>query len=194
MNKPYPVVGIGGLNGSGKDTIGELLEDDFGFKFISVTNLLRDEANKQGLEVSRNNLHEISANWRLEHGLGVLVVKAVEVYESDSREKKGLAISSLRNPGENDEIHRLGGFVVWADGDRKVRFERITNANRHRDVEDHITFKEFVENEIYEMTSEKPERLNLAGVKAKADVYIENSGKDIDKFKNNVKEVLKDKL
>ena len=46
----------------------------------------------------------VSAEWRRESGLGVLVDKAVSEYEKAETEYSGLAIASLRNPGEADRM------------------------------------------------------------------------------------------
>lgn len=194
MKKSYPVVGIGGLNGSGKDTIGQLLEDEFKFKFISISNILRGEAKRRGKKPTREVLRTISAEWRRKHGLGVLIFQAIEVYESKHKNKAGLAIASLRNPGEADTVHDYGGFVVWCDGDVKIRYERVVSTSRARGFEDNVTFEEFVAQEEAEMDSDVPDRLSLSGVKSKADVFIENSGKDIEEFKAVVKEKLSNLL
>ena len=70
------IIGIAGTNGAGKDTVGELLAEHYGYLFVSVTELLRAEARRRGLPVEREVLRSISAEWRRELGLGVLVDKA----------------------------------------------------------------------------------------------------------------------
>jgi cytidylate kinase len=75
------IIGISGSNGSGKDTVGHILANQFGYLFISVTELLRAEARKRELPVEREVLRTISAEWRREQGLGVLIDKAVEHYQ-----------------------------------------------------------------------------------------------------------------
>ena len=65
--------------------------------------------------MEREVLRTISAEWRRELGLGVLVDKAYAEYQVG--DYKGLAIASLRNPGEADRVHALGGSVLWIDAD-----------------------------------------------------------------------------
>ena len=84
------LIGIAGTNGSGKDTVGQILAEKHGWFFISVSDLLRDECRTRGLEVSRENLRGISAEWRREGGLGVLVDKAVEVFERAGENHAGV--------------------------------------------------------------------------------------------------------
>ena len=192
----YQIIGISGTNGSGKDTLGHLLEDRYTFKFLSVTDLLREEARHRGLEPTRKNLATISAEWRRESGLGVLIDKAVEEYESSFKhDHLGVAIASLRNPGEADEIHKLGGKVVWVDADPEIRFARVQFANRGREAEDDKTFEEFLAEEKYEMEhSGDDATLNMQGVKEKADFEVFNNSTELDHFIRTIAETLREIL
>ncbi|MGH7234103.1 MAG: AAA family ATPase, partial [Candidatus Saccharimonadales bacterium] len=49
---PPKILGISGTNGSGKDTVAHLLEQDHNFLFISVSDLLRDELKKQSVPLT----------------------------------------------------------------------------------------------------------------------------------------------
>jgi len=188
------LIGIGGTDGSGKDSLGKILEDEFGWKFISVTDPLRDELKRRGLDITRANQRMVSAQWRREHGLAVLVDKAIEVFKPQKDKYSGLVMASLRNPGEADRIHELGGTMVWVDADPRVRYERISKRNRGG-AEDKVTYKEFLAEEKAQSThSGDKATLNLSGVKAKADIFIENSGNDIAAFGAQVKKALSNLL
>lgn len=179
------LIGIGGTNGSGKDTLGEILTSDYGWMFVSVSQILRDELKKEGLPPDRHHTHQLSARWRRENGMGVLIDKAVEKYKAGGTKYKGLAVSSLRNPGEADEVHRLGGKVIWLDADIKLRYQRATS-RRHGRAEDSQTFDEFVSDEKRQMThSGDKATLSMSGVKAKADIFLTNN-KDIQTFKRSI--------
>lgn len=183
------IIGIAGTNGSGKDSLGQILADDYGWLFISVTDILRDEAKKRGLPIERKTLWTISAKWRRQHGLGVLVDKAIGVFEGSGGKYEGLSIASLRNPGEVDRIHELGGKVVWLDADPKMRYERTES--RSRGPEDHKTFEEFMVIQQAEMQQGGDDAtLSLVGVKAKADIFLENNG-SLEDFKKVIIKSLK---
>jgi cytidylate kinase len=189
------IIGLAGTNGSGKDTVGMILAERHGYLFISVTDLLRDELKRRGVPVERQYLRELSAEWRRESGLGVLVDKAVEAYDAVKDQYQGLVMASLRNPGEADRLHELGGTLVWADADPKIRYGRISaNAEaRGRAGEDNKTYEEFLAEEAAEMHT--PEggdaaNLNSAGVKAKADLFIQNDGNDMAAFEAVVSNTL----
>lgn len=187
------IVGISGTNGSGKDTVGQILQDDYGFLFVSVTEILRDELIKRGQTPEREYLRALSAEWRKEHGLAVLVEKAIEIYKSKDKEYKGLVISSIRNAGEADKIHELDGKVIWVDADLQVRYQRISG--RGRGAEDDKTFQEFLAEEQAEMqTSGDETHIAVAKVKALADIFIDNNFDDYDAFKVEVDKVLKNIL
>lgn len=169
------LIGVAGTNGSGKDTVGHILAEKYGWLFVSVSDLLRDECRRRGLVVSRENLRTISAEWRREGGLGVLIDKAVEAYRPVESQYHGLVVSSLRNPGECERVTELGGVTVWVDADPRVRYERIQTAERGRGAEDRKTYEQFLVEQEAEMKPSGDEAtLNMAGVKALADVEIIN--------------------
>lgn len=180
------LIGLSGTNGSGKDTVGHVLVEHHNFLFVSVTEMLRDECRKRGLEISRENLRNISAEWRRESGLGVLIDKAVEVFNAADHTYDGLAVASLRNSGEADRVHELGGTVVWVDADPRIRYEHIHNSHRGRDEEDNKTYEEFLAEEQAEMQhSGDAATLNTAGVRDKSDVTILNES-DLETLHRNV--------
>lgn len=181
-------IGVAGTNGSGKDSLGEMLAGKYNFLFISMTDMLRDELRKQGKDTSRKNMRELSAAWRRESGLGVLIDKAYALFEDSKDKYAGLVVASLRNPGEPDRIHELGGTVVWVDADPRVRYERITGRGREDDTK---TFEQFLEEEQAEMQHSGDEAtLNMAAVKDKADIFISNDTNSLTDFEAAAKTAL----
>jgi dephospho-CoA kinase len=183
------IIGLSGTNGAGKDTVGEVLAERHSFMFISVTDMLREEARKRGLPVEREVLREISAEWRRQHGLGVLIDKSLEYFKSQNKQYDGIVVASLRNPGEADRLHELGGTLVWVDADPKVRYDRIFS--RQRSKEDNKTFEQFLEEEQDEMKPLGDEAtLNMGAVKERADLTLANDGNDMEAFKNDAEKLL----
>lgn len=180
------IIGLSGTNGSGKDTLGVLLAEKYNFLFVSLTDILRVEARLRGMVPNREALRTISTEWRREHGLGVLVERAVDSFIPVKDQYSGLVMASLRNPAEADTVHTHNGLVVWTDGDPKVRFERIQSnrSTRDRAAEDDITFEEFLAHEQAEMhhTGDKA-TLNMSGVRDKSDLVLINDGNSIADFK-----------
>jgi dephospho-CoA kinase len=183
------IIGIGGTNGSGKDSLGQYLAEDHGWLFVSVSDILRDGLKQEGKPLERDNLRKLSASWRRQFGNGVLIDKAFQVFESKESRYKGLAIASLRNPGEAEEIHKLGGQVVWLDAEPKLRYQRIYS--RQRSPEDQKTFEQFLAEEQAEKQHTTDEAtLNWQGVKDRADIFITNDSNEMEKFKQTVQTAL----
>jgi len=193
MNKLH-IIGLAGTNGSGKDTVGQILAEKHGYLFVSVTDILRDELKRRGREVNRENLRGLSAEWRRESGqLGVLVDKAVEQYQKAAEKYSGVVMASLRNPGEANRVHELGGTMVWVDADPHIRYERIQkNASvRGRAEEDNKTFEQFLAEEQAEMHQSGDEAtLSMSGVKDKCDVFITNDGAGTGELQTRIEQSL----
>lgn len=186
MARNLYIIGLSGTNGSGKDTVGALLASKHNFLFISVTDLLRNELKRRGLTTERENMRALSAEWRREQGLSVLVDEAVRTFEQDPQHDTyaGLVMSSLRNPFESQRIHELGGIMVWVDADPEVRYKRVTsNAREGRAGDDQKTFEQFMADEAAEMQrpAEGDEAtLDMAAVREQCDVTLENNSTDLD--------------
>lgn len=179
------LIGLAGTNGSGKDTVGHMLAERHGYLFVSVSDLLRQEARKRGQAVEREVLRAISAEWRRTYGLGVLVDKAIEYFNITSGEYVGIVASPMRNTGEAQHLKDLGGTLIWTDADPQVRYKRIFS--RQRTAEDNKTFDQFVAEEQAEMIpppGSDAAVLNFGAVKELADIRITNDGSDIEAFKD----------
>lgn len=181
------IIGIAGTNGAGKDSVGHTLALKHNYLFVSVTDLLREEAKRRGLSIERENTRMISAEWRRKYGLAVLVDRAYDLYQELQDNYAGVAISSLRNPAEADRVHELGGVVVWIDANPKTRYERIQKnlAERGRAGNDAKTYEQFLIEEEIEMhvpPGGDAASLNGAAVKQRSDIILLNDGTNLEQF------------
>src|SRR5437868_13124462 len=147
------IIGIGGTNGSGKDTLSQILAQDYGWLFVSSSgDLIIPELQKRGLPLERKQMAALTAEWNRAQK-GAVVDKAIEKFnnESKSRQFNGLVVSSLRHPWEADRVHELGGQIVWIDADPKTRYDRIFN--RAQGDKDKKTFTQFLAEEKQEMNN-----------------------------------------
>lgn len=180
------IIGVAGTNGSGKDTLGDILHEERGYVVVSLSDILRAELTRDGLEHTRENLSGRSRQIREEEGDGAMSRRAIEMQNNTSN---GLVITSIRTPGEVDAIHAAGGIVVWIDADQRLRYDRIVAAGRGR-VTDEIGFEEFLRQERDEM-SPTPQGggLNMNGVKSRADVTIINEFSSLAAYREHLQKV-----
>lgn len=193
----HKFIGLAGTNGAGKDTVGEMLAERHNFFIASATDTLAEGLREKGWSIDREHKAKLSAEWRRQYGMSAVVDHALELYEPRKNEYGGFAVGSLRHPGEADRIHELGGIVVWVDADPEVRYARITSASRGSDkaVEDKKTYEEFLVEQEREMHhSGDKATLSIADVKARADIFLMNNGDDIEAFKDEAEQALKDLL
>lgn len=182
MNDKFKIIGLAGTNGAGKDSVGELLADRYGYWFFSFTELFRAECRRRGIEVIRAHTRMISIEWREQSGLATLVDRSMQTFNEAGgfARYKGIVMSSLRHPAEAERIHELGGSVIWVDADPRTRYDRIQAGReaRGRAGEDNKTFEQFLQEEQDEMhraPGAGEATLNTAAVKLLADVVIVNN-------------------
>ena len=186
------IIGISGTNGSGKDTLADMLSEKYGFYPVSATEMLGAELLRRGLPTERENKRQLSAEWRRQSGRGVIVAKAVQQAEAAGAGK--LVVGSLRNSGEVERVHELGGQVVWIDADPKIRYERIIKGERGR-TEDRKSYAQFLKEEQIEMHSSGDDAaLDMATVKPAADRVIYNEAGSVEEFIADMENKLHDLL
>jgi len=190
------IIGLSGTNGSGKDTVAAMLAERHSFLNASATEMFLDELKKRGWPNDREHKSKLSAEWRREFGMGVIVDKAIEMFNAtEPGTYKGVVVGSLRHPGEADRVHDLGGTLVWTDADPRLRYDRIQanlteRAGTH--AEANKTFDEFLAEQEREMKPVGDEAtLNIGAVKKRADIFLTNNSNDIEAFKNEAEKMLR---
>lgn len=193
MNKSLKIIGLGGTNGAGKDTVGELLAEHYNYWFFSFTDLFREECRKRNIPAVRENLRKISSEWCDQDGLGAVVDRSMVAFEHAGgfNKYRGIVMSSMRRPGEADRIHELGGTVIWVDADPRTRYDRIqaNAANRSRAGEDSISFEDFLQHEADEMHPPQgapATALHGAAVKERSDIFVVNNTSNLEDLSNEV--------
>ena len=89
------LIGIGGTNASGKDTLAQYLVLSHGYLFVSTSDMIREVAMEQEGNILRPTLVEVSNRMRANRGAGVLVDLCIEKFNKSGNET-GLVASSIR--------------------------------------------------------------------------------------------------
>lgn len=167
MKKLPPLkIAVVGESLSGKDTVASYLTEQHGFVHISTGDFVRFYILENNLgEPTRPRMQEVANFLRTEHGADYFAKLALR----DSATH--MVISGLRNPHEVQAIKDAEGKVLALTVPMEMRYERAKERGR---IGDHITYEEFVEQEIAERTSNNPNAQNMVEVLVLADVSISN--------------------
>ncbi|MBI2030628.1 AAA family ATPase [Candidatus Kaiserbacteria bacterium] len=164
------IIGITGTLGAGKGTVVKYLVEKHGFTHYSVRAYLEEEILRRNLPNNRDTMTTVANELRAQNGPGHIVeqlmLRAVE-HGGD------VVIESIRSVGEA-EFLRAHGAHLWAvDADVKVRYERIV---ARASATDAVSYEKFVSDENREFFNSDPNKQNISGVVAMADVVINNDG------------------
>lgn len=176
MSRPY-VLGVIGPIASGKDAASDWLEEKYGFRKITLSNFLRQEARKRGHYPSRPYLRKLQAELRKEHGYDYLIRKAIEEIQNRGYEK--VVIDGLRQPDECALAkQKLKAKIILVDADPFVRFMRAKKRRRKGFAE---TYEQFLHQDAIESAT-----FNFHKTRKLANFKINNAGsleslqKDVD--------------
>lgn len=130
------IIGLTGNLCAGKGEVANYLKSS-GFFSCSLSDVLREEADKLRMPKTRDNMIALGNKLRKEQGNGVLAQKIKKILPED----QNIVIDSIRNPEEVKELKQLPGFVmVGVDSLEETRFARMLARNRHGDPK---TIEEF---------------------------------------------------
>lgn len=188
------IIGIGGLVRSGKDTLADMLiqQGYFGFSLGDyVRNKARERHSDKQDPISVNNLTETS-NWLREtSGADVVLKEALKEFEQHNKknEYRGIVLYSIRAPIEADFILEKDGELVWVEASAEVRHARGLSALR--EGEKALSLEEFKRQESLQWEPQpnipKDAQMNIAYVKQKATIVIENNQNSLKEFEEKAK-------
>lgn len=170
-------IGLTGPIGSGKGVLAEYFKDQ-GFYSISLSQILREIARKEGVPEERTALQDLGNSMREKHGAGYLGAEAYKRILS-----KGVfysAIDGIRNPGEIAELRdSLESFLLISiDAERKRRWPWIQKRNKSSDPK---TWEEFLIVDERDLGhGEKETGQAVAKCMKMADYHFDNDGTERD--------------
>lgn len=163
------IIGLTGRNGSGKGEVVKFLLSK-GFYAYSLSDVIREEIEKRGLDITRQRLIEVGAELRSQWGTGVLAQRILEKIEED----KNYVIDSFRHPDEAKVFKSHPNFhLLSVEADSEVRFERVRERKRESDA---ATMEGFLEVEEREAASKDWHGQQLLACQQVADFKVTNNG------------------
>lgn len=167
------LLGIVGLNGSGKDTFADYLVEKYGFVHYGCGQAVRDMLKERSEDyLDRQKMIDLANKMRREKGNEYW---PKYIYNKFSN-AENLIISSIRNPAEIDFIKSKNGKIIKVEADQKTRYkrtvERVKDSSKHGSKD----FEEFKKLEEQELESKDPSKQQLLFCLKKADFSIDNSG------------------
>lgn len=141
MNFNRNYVGITGYNAAGKGAVAEFFMRN-GYTFISLSDLLREEAARLKLEPTRENLTNLGKEMRKKSTPGFLAELAILRMENN----KKYIIDSIRHPDEINILrsHFKDFFLFGVDAPIALRFDRSQTRGRQENAN---TLEEFISRE-----------------------------------------------
>jgi dCMP deaminase len=179
-------IGVAGPNAAGKGEVVRLLERR-SFYRASLSDVIRADLAKDGLEPTRENMIERGRALRERFGQAVLAERVQRTLPSD----RNHVIDSIRHPAEVEALRAGGDFLLlWVDADARLRFERSQARGRGGDGTDFASFQAL---EARELGSDDRAAQQLLAVRELADLVVRNDG-DLAQLEAQLEEGLRDRL
>lgn len=179
------IIGITGTLGAGKGTVVEFLKAH-GFVHFAVSDtFLRNEAKRRGLQPDRPTRRDIANEYRAQ-GPTKLMEAVLAEAAGEIAAGTDVIVEPQHTVPEVEFIKEHGGIVLSVDADLPVRYERITKRGSEKD---HVSYEEFVAEQVKELASADPNKNNLAAAIEAADYHFLNNG-SVEELHVQIEEVL----
>lgn len=170
------IIGLTGWFASGKDSVADYLVQK-GFKSYSLSDVIREELTRRGLDHGRDNLQAVANQLREEHGAGYLAEQVLAKIATNKSTNE-FVLPSVRTLGEVTVFRKYDGFIlINVDATTETRFERLKKRARTAD-EKNLTFEDFKKKEELEKFKKGGNAFGqqLDKVIEVADIKVDNNG------------------
>jgi len=183
------LIGLTGRIAAGKESLTEFLRKK-GFVYFETSKLLKEELQKRGVEITRENMQNLGDELRKKEGAGVLM----EIFIGRMESGKNYIIDSIRNTGEIEFLRKNARdfILIGIDAPQKIRFERIIKRGKPSDPK---TWEEFLKadnRDFFDKTNPLGQQvekcMELADYKIMNDGEFESSLEKIKKIWAELKE------
>lgn len=176
------IIGAIGPIGSGKDTILQIIFENFDFEIISIGDIVRELTKERGLVCTRENLQQTSLMYFNKYGKDFFPKNVIEIIEKNGYEN--VCISGIRTCRDVEVLkHHYNNkfFLIDVRADKNIRFNRLKNRNEERDPKN---YSEFLNQD------ESEEKFQLSKAIQLSDYTIDNEG-SLEDLKNDVNRMIR---
>ncbi|MFW5884673.1 MAG: AAA family ATPase [Patescibacteria group bacterium] len=160
------VIGLTGEAGSGKDTVGKYLEEEYGATQVRFADPIKETLSIYFDKLSREDQSWLFGVFQERFGADILSRAIRKRIEEDSNEM--IVVNGLRMPPDYDFIRSFeNSYVLYVTADQKTRWQRSTGRGEKSD--DGASFEDFKESE------KKETEVHIPEIGAKSDYKIENN-------------------
>jgi len=176
------ILGLVGPLASGKGTVKKYIVEKYGGQDCRFSSILRDVLKRLSLDISRDNLINISTILRQNFGQDLLA-KAI-ANDAKNFDADIVVIDGVRRMEDIQYLREIKGFVLLSiDADEKVRYGRMVARNENAG-DNKKTFEEFLADHKRET------ELTIPGVMKIADNVVDNSG-TLDELHAQIDKIIK---
>ena len=123
------LIGITGRIASGKGELAEYFNKK-GFEYYTLSQVVREEAKKRNIEITRSNLQDLGNLIRREEGAGGWIKRLVGKLDLNNN----YTIDGIRNPGEVERLSEIKNFyLISVDAPEEIRFKRVLSRAKPSD-------------------------------------------------------------
>lgn len=174
------IIGLTGRIASGKSMVADLLKKK-GFDYIAISMVVREEAARRGIEITRKNLQDLGNEIRKKEGAGAWTKRIVQIIKG-----KDYVVDGIRNPGEIAELRKLKDFVlVSVDAPGDIRCARVLQRAKPSDP---TTKQGFLEMDKRDFGEVDPLGQQVGKCMEMADYHLVND-KTVGEFENRIAEL-----
>ncbi len=166
----FPIIGIVGPIASGKNTVAQILKDNFGIAHFVISDSLKRLAAAQGMKppYSRDLLGDISLKLVDQFGPGANIALTHDIIKTQQAliKMQGATIDGIRHLGEAEELKAIpGSLLIAIIAPQSLRYER---ALHRENEEDESFYDKFLRRDATEVIEIEP-------IFALADIVIKNT-------------------
>lgn len=140
----YPIIGIVGLQGSGKTEVASKLVEE-GAARVRMGNIVWKEIENRDLEVNEENVGLVANELREKEGMSAIAKRCIPIIREKGKESKAVVVDGIRGIAEVEKYKEEFGedFVLLSiESSEETRYERIKDRKREDDIQDFEKFKE----------------------------------------------------